>query len=137
MGGHYTYAQVPLFEWAKQWFGWSRNHYDRLGHLIQGFVPAILCREVVIRKQVFSSAAWRNFFIVCFCLALSASYELFEWIVALISKEDADAFLGTQGDVWDTQKDMACALLGAISALTLLGWSHDRQLKKQYNFTAG
>ena len=135
-GGHYTYAQVPLFEWAKHWFGWSRNNYDRFGHLVQGFVPAILTREVVIRKRVFSSAAWRNFFIVCFCLALSASYELFEWMMALISKEGADAFLGTQGDVWDTQEDMACALIGAICALLLLRRLHDQQLKKSRSVSA-
>ena len=129
VGGHYTYAEVPAGDWIRDWFDPPRNNYDKLGHLAQGFVPAIVAREVVIRLSVFNSAAWRNFFIVCFCLAVSAFYELIEWWVAVLSREAADAFLGTQGYAWDTQSDMWLALLGAVSALTLLGKSHDRQLR--------
>jgi putative membrane protein len=130
VGGHYTYAEVPLFEHAKQWFGWSRNNYDKLGHFAQGFVPAIVAREVLIRKGVFANAGWRNFFIVCFCLAVSATYEMVEWLVAITSKDAAEAFLGTQGYVWDTQSDMASALIGAVVALVVLGSLHDRQLEE-------
>ncbi|EKD41079.1 MAG: hypothetical protein ACD_74C00058G0005, partial [uncultured bacterium] len=128
VGGHYTYAEVPLFDNLSELFGWQRNNYDKLGHLAQGFVPAIIAREILIRKQVIPNAAWRNFFIVCFCLALSAVYELIEWVTALVSQEAADAFLGTQGYVWDTQSDMAWALFGSILALALLGKVHDKQL---------
>ena len=130
VGGHFTYAEVPLFDWFREWFGWERNNYDKLGHLAQGFIPAIIAREVVIRFEVFSSRRWAAFFIVCFCLAVSAFYELIEWWVALLSDEAADAFLGTQGYVWDTQSDMAWALSGAILALVLLGRFHDRQLQE-------
>ncbi len=128
IGGHYTYAEVPLGEWAQQAFDQSRNNYDKLGHFAQGFVPAIAAREVVIRLAVFNSVSWRNFFIVCLALAISAFYELIEWWVALLSEEAADSFLGTQGYTWDTQSDMAWALLGAVSALFLLGRWHDSQL---------
>ena len=129
VGGHYTYAEVPAGEWFRELFDPPRNNYDKLGHLAQGFVPAIVAREVTIRLDVFKSAAWRNFFIVCFCLAVSAFYELIEWWVAVLSDEAADAFLGTQGYVWDTQSDMFLALLGALLALVLLGRLHDRQLE--------
>lgn len=129
VGGHYTYAEVPLFDWFRDWFGWERNNYDKLGHLAQGFVPAIIARELVIRFGVFVHRGWRSFFIVCFCLAFSALYELIEWWVALLSEEASEAFLGTQGYVWDTQSDMAWALSGAILALFLLGGVHDRQLQ--------
>lgn len=129
VGGHYTYAEVPVFDWFRDWFGWERNNYDKLGHLAQGFVPAIIARELVIRLNVFARRGWRSFFIVCFCLAVSAFYELIEWWVALVSDEAAEAFLGTQGYVWDTQSDMAWALFGAIFALVLLGRVHDRQLQ--------
>ena len=128
VGGHYTYAEVPAGEWVREFFDPPRNKYDKLGHLAQGLVPAIIAREVTIRLRVFSSAAWRNFFIVCFCLAVSAFYELIEWWVALLSDEAADAFLGTQGYVWDTQSDMFLALIGAVLGLLLLGRLHDRQL---------
>ena len=128
VGGHYTYALVPLFDWIGELFNHSRNNYDKLGHLAQGFVPAIVAREIVIRKKVFTSTRWRNFFIVCFCLGFSAFYELIEWWVALLSKEAADSFLGTQGYIWDTQSDMFYALIGAIVALVLLGKRHDREL---------
>lgn len=130
VGGHYTYAEVPLFDWFRDWFDWQRNNYDKLGHLAQGFIPAMVARELVIRFDVFSGPRWTAFFIVCFCLALSAFYELIEWWVALLSDEAAEAFLGTQGYVWDTQSDMAWALSGAILALILLGRLHDRQLRK-------
>ncbi len=129
VGGHYTYAEVPLFDWLKEEFDLARNNYDKVGHFVQGFVPAMVAREIVIRKRVFNSVGWRNFFIVCFCLSFSAFYELVEWVVALASAEAAEAFLGTQGYVWDTQSDMAFALVGAITALILLGGSHDRQME--------
>ena len=128
VGGHYTYAEVPAGDWFRDLFEPPRNNYDKLGHLAQGFIPAIVTREVTIRLHVFNSAAWRNFFIVCFCLAVSAFYELIQWWVARLSDEAADAFLGTQGYVWDTQSDMFLALIGAVLALILLGRVHDRQL---------
>lgn len=130
VGGHYTYAEVPLFDDMKQWFGWERNNYDKLGHFVQGFVPAMIARELMIRLNVFNSAKWRTFFIISFCLGFSAFYELIEWWVALLSEQAAEAFLGTQGYVWDTQSDMWWCLLGAIIALlTLCKW-HDRQLSR-------
>ena len=129
VGGHYTYAEVPLFDWLKEELELTRNNYDKVGHFVQGFVPAMIAREIVVRKQVFNYAGWRNFFIVCFCLGFSAFYELIEWVVALASEEAADAFLGTQGYVWDTQSDMAYALIGAVMALAILGGTHDHQLE--------
>jgi putative membrane protein len=129
VGGHYTYAEVPLFDYLKPLLGFERNNYDKLGHFMQGFVPALVAREILIRKNVIPDARWRNFFIVCFCLAFSAFYELIEWAVALLSKTAAESFLGTQGYVWDTQSDMAYAMAGAILALALLGNWHDRQLR--------
>jgi putative membrane protein len=131
VGGHYTYAEVPLFDWLRPVFGFERNHYDKLGHFLQGFVPALAAREVLIRQAVIPAVRWRNFFIVCFCLAVSAAYELIEWGVALLSEEAAESFLGTQGYVWDTQSDMAFALVGAVLALLLLGGAHDRALRRQ------
>ena len=130
VGGHYTYAEVPLFDWLRDTFELQRNNYDKVGHLAQGFIPAIVAREILIRKQVIILPAWRNFFIVCFCLAFSAFYELIEWWVAALSGEGAEAFLGTQGYIWDTQSDMMLALVGAIVALLLLGKIHDRQLDR-------
>ena len=124
IGGHYTYAEVPFGDM----FGASRNNYDKLGHFAQGFVPAIIAREVLIRKQVVVSQRWLNFIIICICLAFSAFYELIEWWVALLSEEAADSFLGTQGYIWDTQSDMAFALIGAVAALLLLSRLHDRQM---------
>ncbi len=129
VGGHYTYAEVPLGDWLKEIAGLERNNYDKLGHFAQGFIPAIVAREILIRRRIINGAAWRNFFIVSFCLGFSAFYELIEWWVALLSDEAAEAFLGTQGYVWDTQSDMAWALGGAITALALLGRYHDRQLR--------
>ncbi len=130
IGGHYTYAEVPLFNTLQDIFELSRNNYDKVGHFAQGFIPAIIAREIFIRKEVINSKAWQNFLIICFCLGFSAFYELVEWWVAILSGASADAFLGTQGDVWDTQSDMALALLGAITALFSLNKIHDKQLKK-------
>ena len=126
VGGHYTYADVPLFDGL---FGAERNNYDKAGHFFQGFVPALLAREILIRKEVVKGGAWLSFIVISICLAFSAFYELIEWWVALISGEDAEAFLGTQGYVWDTQSDMGVALLGAICSLLLLSRYHDRLLK--------
>jgi putative membrane protein len=130
VGGHYTYAEVPLFDSIGEIFGHSRNNFDKLGHFAQGFVPAIICREIIVRLNIISGKMFSHFFTVCFCLALSAFYELLEWWVALLSEEAADAFLGTQGYVWDTQSDMGWALLGAITALVLLSRSHNRQIQQ-------
>lgn len=130
VGGHYTYAEVPLGDWVRDALGQSRNNYDKLGHLAQGFVPAIIAREIVVRLRVFNHAGWRNFFIACFCLAVAAFYEFLEWWTAVISGETAEAFLSLQGYVWDTQADMWTALIGAVLALALLGRLHDRQLRE-------
>ena len=129
VGGHYTYAEVPFFDWIRDYFDLERNNYDKVGHLAQGFIPAIIAREIFIRKSIINSAAWQNFLIACFCLALSAFYELIEWWVAILTGESAEAFLGTQGYVWDTQSDMALALLGAVLALIVFRKIHDNQLK--------
>lgn len=131
VGGHYTYAEVPLGEWARELVDGSRNNYDKLGHFVQGFIPAMIARELMVRLGVFNSTRWRDFFIVSFCLGFSAFYELIEWWVALLSDEAADAFLGTQGYVWDTQSDMGWALFGAVLALVLLGRLHDRQMRER------
>jgi len=127
VGGHYTYAEVPLFDnlWGSQ-----RNNYDKLGHFFQGFVPALIAREILLRKKVVNGGRWLVLFIISVCLAFSAFYELIEWWVALASGEDAEAFLGTQGYIWDTQSDMALALLGAVSALLLCSKIHDKQLNE-------
>jgi putative membrane protein len=130
VGAHYTYAQVPLFDWLSDWFGWGRNNYDKLGHFAQGFIPAMIAREVLLRKQVLQRGAWCSFLCCCFALALSAFYELVEWWVAVLTNDGAEAFLGTQGYVWDTQSDMLFALIGAICAVLTLSATHDRQLAK-------
>lgn len=130
VGGHYTYAEVPLFDTIANWMGSERNNYDKVGHFFQGFVPALLAREILIRKAIVNGKSWLNVIIVSICLAFSAFYELIEWWVALASGEDAEAFLGTQGYVWDTQSDMALALLGAILSLAVLAKLHDQALKK-------
>lgn len=130
IGGHYTYAEVPLFDTIAELMGSERNNYDKVGHFAQGFIPALLAREILIRHMVVNSKAWLNVIIVCICLAFSAFYELIEWWVALATGEDAEAFLGTQGYVWDTQSDMAIALLGAIICLIILPKFHDKQLAK-------
>ena len=108
----------------------ERNNYDKLGHLAQGFIPAMIAREIIIRKNIINIEAWRNFFIICFCLGFSAFYELIEWWVAILSNEASNDFLGTQGYIWDTQSDMAWALFGTILALVFLRKYHDKQLKK-------
>ena len=128
LGGAYTYAEVPLGAWAEQAFGLARNPYDRLGHLAQGFVPAILTREILLRRTLLVRGAWLSFLSISVCLAFSAFYELIEWWAALASGEAAEAFLGTQGDVWDTQWDMCLALVGACLSLVLLSGIHERQL---------
>ncbi|WP_250656334.1 DUF2238 domain-containing protein [Alkalimarinus coralli] len=130
VGGHYTYAEVPLFDWLADIFDWERNNYDKVGHFAQGFVPAIVAREVLIRHEVIKQSAWLAFIVVSICLAISAFYELIEWWVALLSNEAAESFLGTQGYVWDTQSDMLLALIGAMAAVTLLKSLHDKQLAK-------
>lgn len=123
VGGHYTYAEVPLFNWLRDHFDLGRNYYDRLGHFAQGFVPAIIVREVLLRKNVVNDGRWLFFIVCCICLSISACYELIEWRVAVAFGQGADAFLGTQGDVWDTQWDMFTALIGAISSqITLKNW---------------
>jgi putative membrane protein len=127
IGGHYTYAEVPMFEGL---FGYERNNYDKVGHFFQGFVPAIIAREILIRKHVVNARCWLNVIIVSICLAFSAFYELIEWWVAAASGDNAVAFLGTQGYQWDTQSDMALARLGAIVALLSLAKLHDKQLKR-------
>lgn len=129
VGGHYTYAEVPLFDWLQVEMDWSRNNYDKVGHFVQGFVPVILAREIIIRKQLVNGAVWQNFFAVSVALAFSAFYELLEWWVALLSQEAAESFLGTQGYIWDTQSDMGWALLGAILGVLLLGKWHGLQIK--------
>jgi putative membrane protein len=130
LGGHYTYAKVPLGFWAQDALHLGRNHYDRLGHFAQGFVPAIIAREVLLRRSPLRPGKWLFFLVTCVCLAVSASYELIEWLAALLGGASADAFLGTQGDVWDTQWDMLMAGVGAVSALLLLSRVHDRQLER-------
>jgi len=130
VGGHYTYAEVPLFDWIRDVLGSERNNYDKVGHFFQGFVPALLAREILLRKGVVTVHRWLNFLVVSICLAFSAFYELLEWWVALAVGQEAEAFLGTQGYVWDTQSDMAWALSGAILALMLLGRFQDRQITR-------
>jgi putative membrane protein len=128
VGGKYTYAEVPLGFWMARTFNFTRNHYDRIGHFAQGFVPALIAREVLIRRSPLRGSRWLPFFVVCFCLALSALYELIEFWTAIATGAASDAFLGTQGDPWDTQWDMMLALIGAIVGLTVLSSWHDRQL---------
>ena len=128
VGGHYTYAEVPVFNWLRDTFDLSRNYYDRVGHFTQGFVPAMIAREILLRKNIVKKSGWLFFMVCCICLAISACYEFIEWWVAVASGEGADAFLGTQGDVWDTQWDMFLALIGAIFAQILLSNRHDKQL---------
>ena len=131
VGGHYSYAEVPLFDWVKEVLDQSRNNYDKVGHFAQGFIPAILAREILLRKKIVEgSKIWLNYIVVSIVLAFSAFYELVVWWVALATGDDAEAFLGTQGYVWDTQSDMMFALIGAVTALFLLSRFHDKQLKK-------
>ncbi len=137
VGGHYTYAEVPLFDYLGEQFGWQRNNYDKLGHFAQGLVPAIIAREILIRLDVVSGRVWLSVFVLSLCLSISALYELLEWGVAVISEEAAASFLGTQGYVWDTQSDMGWALLGAVTALSVLGRLHDGQIRAMAVAPAG
>ena len=128
VGGRYTYAEVPLFDWIRDAFHLARNHYDRVGHFVQGFVPATVAREILLRKTPLRRGGWLFFIVTCVCLAISAVYELIEWSTAAATGSAADAFLGTQGDLWDTQKDMLLAGIGAIASQLILARAHDRQL---------
>ncbi len=130
IGGHYTYAEVPLFDWIQDAFNQTRNNYDKVGHFAQGFVPAMITRELLIRKQVVNTNGWLNFIVVCIAMAISVTYEFIEWAVSLGTGEGGDSFLGTQGYIWDTQSDMLYASIGAILALVLLGKYHKRQIKE-------
>lgn len=129
IGGHYTYAEVPLGDWWNEFSGGTRNNYDKLGHLAQGFIPAMIAREILVRNRVIGKKGWLAFLVLCIVLAISAFYELIEWWAALVSAEGADSFLGTQGYIWDTQSDMMWALFGALLALITLSRLHDRQIK--------
>lgn len=130
VGGHYTYAEMPVFSWLRDYYGWDRNYYDRLGHVAQGFVPAMVAREILLRTSPLRPGKWLFFIVVCVCLAMSAFYEFIEWWVALASGSDAVAFLATQGDIWDTQWDMFLAFSGAIFAQLLLAKMHMRQMRQ-------
>ncbi|HRZ09463.1 MAG TPA: DUF2238 domain-containing protein [Gemmatimonadales bacterium] len=130
VGGKYTYAEVPAGFWVSDVLGLARNHYDRLGHFAQGFIPAILAREILVRTSPLRGSRWLPFVVVAFCLAFSAFYEMIEWWTAVLAGASSTAFLGTQGDVWDTQWDMFLALIGAVSALLVLARAHDRQLAR-------
>lgn len=129
IGAHYTYAEVPLFNWIRDTFELARNHYDRIGHLAQGFFPAIVAREILLRRSPLRPGKWLFFLVVTVCLAISAFYEMLEWWIAVASGDSAVAFLATQGDVWDTQWDMFLALCGTIAAQLLLARRHDRSLQ--------
>ena len=130
VGGYYTYEKVPAGLWAKDFFDFSRNHYDRIGHFAQGFVPAILAREILIRKSPVNHGRWLFLFVTCICLSFSAFFEMIEWWVSVSTGEKANAFLGTQGDIWDTQWDMFMCLVGAISSQIVLCRVHDREIRK-------
>jgi putative membrane protein len=130
VGGHYTYAEVPLFNWIRDTFHQSRNNYDKVGHFAQGFVPAMVAREILIRRKIVAKRGWVPFLVLSICLAISALYELFEWSMAEATGSAADAFLGSQGDPWDTQKDMLTCLIGAAAAILTLSRWHDRQIAR-------
>lgn len=130
VGAHYTYERVPLFNWVRDQWHLKRNDYDRLGHLAQGFIPAVLAREIFIRRRVIKSAGWRIFLTLCVCMAVSACYELLEWASAVILGSGADAFLGTQGDPFDTDWDMFCALIGACASVLTMSKLHNRELAR-------
>lgn len=130
IGGHYTYAEVPLFDWIKDVFHQSRNNYDKVGHFVQGFVPAVIIRELFVRKQIVKKGGWLSFLTVCTCVTISVLYEFLEWGVAVISGQSAESFLGTQGYEWDTQSDMLYAMIGALCMVILFSKFHDRQIQK-------
>ena len=137
VGGHYSYAEVPAGFWVRDALGLARNHYDRLGHFAQGFVPAIITREILLRSSPLRPGKWLFVLVTAVCLSISACYEFIEWWAAIIGGSAADEFLGTQGDVWDTQWDMFLAFLGAMSAQLLLARRHDRELARLASRTAG
>ena len=137
VGGHYTYAEMPLFNWLRDTYDLGRNHYDRFAHITQGFFPAIIVREILVRLSPVKQGAWLFFTVVCICLAISAFYEMIEWWVAVASGSSAVAFLATQGDIWDTQWDMFLALCGAIVSLLMLGSYHDQAIRKETKSTVG
>lgn len=130
VGAHYSYAEVPAFNWLRDELGMQRNNFDKIGHFMQGFVPAFIAREILIRLQVFNKKNWMPFVVTCICLAISAFYELIEWWVAILSADGAEDFLGTQGFEWDTQSDMFLAMIGAISMLVLFSKIQNRQIQK-------
>jgi putative membrane protein len=135
IGGIYTYAKVPFGFWMQDWFGFHRNHYDRIGHFTQGFIPAMLVRELLIRTSPLRPGKWLSFIVVCICLAISATYEFIEWWSSVIQGASAEAFLGTQGDVWDAQWDMLFATIGAITAMVVLPKLHNKFLKKEFGLS--
>jgi putative membrane protein len=128
IGAHFTYAEVPLFDWIKDVCHFSRNNYDKVGHFFQGFVPAMIVRELLIRKEIVKTRSWLNFIVASICLAISALYELVEWVVSVLTKESGDSFLGTQGYIWDTQSDMLFAMIGAICMLIFLSRIQDKKI---------
>lgn len=130
IGGHYTYAEVPLFDWIKDTFEQSRNNYDKVGHFAQGFVPAMIVRELFVRKEIVKQGSWLSFLTVCVCIAISVFYEFLEWLVAIIIGESADSFLGTQGYIWDTQSDMLYATIGAMCMVLFISKIQDKQIEK-------
>lgn len=128
LGAHYTYEEVPIGHWASEQFGWTRNNFDKLGHIAQGFIPAIIVREVLVRNLIVLRRGWLFFITIAMCLGFAAAYELVEWWAAVAVGENAEAFLGTQGYEWDAQSDMFMCLIGATASLVTLGWLHDRQM---------
>lgn len=130
IGGHYTYAEVPLFDWIKELFHQSRNNYDKVGHFAQGFIPAMIVRELFVRLEIVKRGKWLSFISVCVCFSISGLYELFEWFVAVVSGQSAEAFLGTQGYVWDTQSDMLYALIGAVCMVLFMSGIQDKYINK-------
>ncbi len=130
IGGHYTYAEVPLFDWIQDVFNQTRNNYDKVGHFAQGFIPAMITRELLIRKDVIHKKGWLNFIIVCIVMAISVTYEFIEWGVSLVTGDGGDSFLGTQGYIWDTQSDMLYATIGSIFAVLFLSKYHNKMLKE-------
>ena len=133
LGAHYTYAEVPGFEWMNKILGGTRNNYDKIGHFIQGFSPALIAREILIRKQVLQKKSWLFFLVICVVLAISAFYELIEWWVSLFSGESGDSFLGTQGYIWDTQTDIFTAMIGGLVALILFSKIHNKKIAEKFN----
>ncbi|MRS04359.1 DUF2238 domain-containing protein, partial [bacterium] len=130
IGGHYSYARVPLGFWMEDWFGWTRNNYDKIGHFMQGFAPAIYTREVLVRTSPLRPGKWVGLISIAVPLAFSALYEIIEWLASLSNPADTEAFLGTQGYIWDTQSDMFWCLIGSIVALILLAKLHNKCLER-------